>query len=115
VVRRLVVHGPAADFRFAAGKSLKAGAGFPPYTGGSGSSSTTAKWTAPIFVVLPASYVFDRASGRERAAAPGQREKVKLLFIGDIVGSPGRQIVADRLGRILCKTRQESDLVIANG
>jgi metallophosphoesterase (TIGR00282 family) len=39
--------------------------------------------------------------------------KMKLLFIGDIVGSPGRQIVADRLADIV-QTRQ-IDLVIANG
>src|SRR6202171_4152672 len=45
--------------------------------------------------------------------APRQREKMKLLFIGDIVGSPGRQIVADRLADIV-QTRQ-IDLVIANG
>ncbi len=38
---------------------------------------------------------------------------MKLLFIGDIVGSPGRQIVADRLADIV-QTRQ-IDLVIANG
>ena len=29
--------------------------------------------------------------------APGQRENMKLLFVGDIVGSPGRQIVANTL------------------
>src|ERR1700687_449580 len=45
--------------------------------------------------------------------APGQRENMKLLFVGDIVGSPGRQIVADRLADIV-QTRQ-IDLVIANG
>src|ERR1700719_4960069 len=38
---------------------------------------------------------------------------MKILFIGDIVGSPGRQIVADRLADIV-QTRQ-IDLVIANG
>jgi metallophosphoesterase (TIGR00282 family) len=38
---------------------------------------------------------------------------MKLLFIGDIVGSLGRQIVADRLADIV-QTRQ-IDLVIANG
>ncbi len=38
---------------------------------------------------------------------------MKILFIGDIVGSPGRQIVADRLADIV-ETRK-IDLVIANG
>ena len=38
---------------------------------------------------------------------------MKILFIGDIVGSPGREIVADRLADIV-QTRQ-IDLVIANG
>src|SRR5258707_13440399 len=38
---------------------------------------------------------------------------MRLLFVGDIVGSPGRQIVVDRLADIV-ETRQ-IDLVIANG
>src|SRR5258705_12133973 len=38
---------------------------------------------------------------------------MRLLFVGDIVGSPGRQIVADRLADIV-QTRQ-IHLVIANG
>ena len=38
---------------------------------------------------------------------------MKILFVGDIVGSPGREIVADRLADIV-ETRQ-IDLVIANG
>src|SRR5258708_9778727 len=38
---------------------------------------------------------------------------MRLLFVGGIVGSPGRQIVADRLTDIV-ETRQ-IDLVIANG
>src|SRR5260370_12499732 len=38
---------------------------------------------------------------------------MKVLFSGDIVGSPGRDIVADRLADIV-QTRQ-IDLVIANG
>jgi metallophosphoesterase (TIGR00282 family) len=38
---------------------------------------------------------------------------MRLLFIGDIVGSPGRQIVMERLADIV-ETRQ-IDLVIANG
>ena len=37
---------------------------------------------------------------------------MKILFIGDIVGSPGRQIVKDRLGDIVAQ--QQIDLVIAN-
>src|SRR5437762_7742458 len=38
---------------------------------------------------------------------------MRVLFIGDIVGSPGRQIVQDRLADLV-KQRQ-IDLVIANG
>lgn len=38
---------------------------------------------------------------------------MRILFIGDIVGSPGRQIVRDRLADIV--TQQRVDLVIANG
>lgn len=38
---------------------------------------------------------------------------MRVLFIGDIVGSPGRQIVRDRLPDIL--EHQHIDLVIANG
>ena len=38
---------------------------------------------------------------------------MKLLFIGDIVGRPGRQIVADRLPRI--RAEHALDFVIANG
>src|ERR1700741_119707 len=38
---------------------------------------------------------------------------MKILFIGDIVGSPGRQIVIDRLADIV-QSRQV-DLVLANG
>jgi 2',3'-cyclic-nucleotide 2'-phosphodiesterase len=37
---------------------------------------------------------------------------VKILFIGDIVGSPGRQIVHERLGDIL--TQRQIDLCIIN-
>jgi metallophosphoesterase (TIGR00282 family) len=37
---------------------------------------------------------------------------MRVLFIGDIVGSPGRQIVSDRLADIL--TQQQVDLTIAN-
>lgn len=38
---------------------------------------------------------------------------MRILFIGDIVGSPGRRIVADRLADIAAQ--QKIDLVIANG
>jgi 2',3'-cyclic-nucleotide 2'-phosphodiesterase len=38
---------------------------------------------------------------------------VKILFIGDIVGSPGRKIVHDRLADIL--VQRQIDLCIANG
>ena len=38
---------------------------------------------------------------------------MKILFIGDIVGSPGRKIVHDRLADILAQ--QSVDLCIANG
>jgi calcineurin-like phosphoesterase len=38
---------------------------------------------------------------------------MRVLFIGDIVGSPGRRIVEDRLADIV--TQQRIDLVIANG
>jgi metallophosphoesterase (TIGR00282 family) len=38
---------------------------------------------------------------------------MRILFIGDIMGSPGRQIVRDRLADIA--TQRQIDLVIANG
>jgi 2',3'-cyclic-nucleotide 2'-phosphodiesterase len=38
---------------------------------------------------------------------------MRVLFIGDIVGSPGRRIVHDRLSDIVAQ--QQIDLVIANG
>jgi metallophosphoesterase (TIGR00282 family) len=38
---------------------------------------------------------------------------LRILFIGDIVGSPGRRIVADRLADLISTERL--DLVIANG
>ena len=38
---------------------------------------------------------------------------MRILFIGDIVGSPGRQIVRDRLSDLV--THRQIDLVIANG
>jgi calcineurin-like phosphoesterase len=38
---------------------------------------------------------------------------MRVLFIGDIVGSPGRQIVHDRLADLV--EQRQIDLVIANG
>jgi metallophosphoesterase (TIGR00282 family) len=38
---------------------------------------------------------------------------MRILFIGDIVGAPGRQIVQDRLADIIAQ--RQIDLVIANG
>src|ERR1700737_4863168 len=38
---------------------------------------------------------------------------MRVLFVGDIVGSPGRQIVRDRLADIVAQ--KKVDLVIANG
>ncbi len=38
---------------------------------------------------------------------------MRVLFVGDIVGSPGRQIVRDRLADIVAQ--RQIDLVIANG
>jgi len=38
---------------------------------------------------------------------------MRILFVGDIVGSPGRQIVNDRLADIV--SQRQIDLVIANG
>jgi metallophosphoesterase (TIGR00282 family) len=42
-----------------------------------------------------------------------ERPVLKILFIGDIVGSPGRKIVHDRLADILAQ--RKVDLCIANG
>jgi hypothetical protein len=41
------------------------------------------------------------------------KEFMRVLFVGDIVGSPGRHIVHDRLADIV--RQREIDLVIANG
>jgi calcineurin-like phosphoesterase len=38
---------------------------------------------------------------------------MRVLFVGDIVGSPGRQIVHDRLADVVAQ--KQIDLVIANG
>src|SRR4030095_4361148 len=41
------------------------------------------------------------------------QQMLKLLFIGDIVGRPGRDIIADRLPQL--RIEREIDFVIANG
>ncbi len=41
------------------------------------------------------------------------KKSMRVLFVGDIVGSPGRQIVHDRLADIVAQ--RQIDLVIANG
>jgi len=38
---------------------------------------------------------------------------MRILFVGDVVGSPGRQIVQDRLADVV--SQRQVDLVIANG
>jgi len=38
---------------------------------------------------------------------------MRVLFVGDIVGSPGREIVRERLADVV--SNQQIDLVIANG
>ena len=38
---------------------------------------------------------------------------MRILFIGDIVGAPGRQIIHDRLADLVLQ--RKIDLVIANG
>jgi metallophosphoesterase (TIGR00282 family) len=43
----------------------------------------------------------------------GAKEGMRVLFVGDIVGSPGRQIVRDRLADIVAQ--RQVDLAIANG
>jgi 2',3'-cyclic-nucleotide 2'-phosphodiesterase len=41
------------------------------------------------------------------------KKSMRVLFVGDIVGSPGRQIVRDRLADVVMQ--RQVDLVIANG
>ena len=48
-----------------------------------------------------------------RVAKRAESSVLKILFIGDIVGSPGRKIVHERLADILAQ--REIDLCIANG
>jgi metallophosphoesterase (TIGR00282 family) len=52
---------------------------------------------------------------REDFSSPFEESlnKLRILFIGDIVGSPGRKIVHDRLADILAQ--RQVDLCIANG
>lgn len=49
----------------------------------------------------------------ETERAQDNRLRMKIFFIGDIVGSPGRDIVVDRLTDIV--DARQIDLVIANG
>jgi 2',3'-cyclic-nucleotide 2'-phosphodiesterase len=44
---------------------------------------------------------------------PVLKDAMRVLFVGDIVGSPGRQIVRDRLADIVAQ--RQIDMVIANG
>src|SRR5260370_26547641 len=71
-------------------ESLRAGAGRPPYNRGSGSSST--RRSGPLLPPI---------------------KSMRILFIGDIVGSPGRRIILERLEDIV--SNEQADLVIANG
>ena len=75
----------------------------------------TAKWTAPFFCGTGHPRVAYLSIGKRRGLArgPGKSEQMKILFIGDIVGSPGREIVADRLADTVQSL--QIDLVIANG
>jgi 2',3'-cyclic-nucleotide 2'-phosphodiesterase len=52
-------------------------------------------------------------SSSKRVARPAESSALKILFIGDIVGSPGRKIVHDRLADILAQ--RQIDLCVANG
>jgi len=47
------------------------------------------------------------------ARARSERHELKILFVGDVVGSPGRKIVHDRLADIVAQ--REIDLCIVNG
>src|SRR5438045_580350 len=49
---------------------------------------------------------------RDRGGQPTLNPMLKLLFIGDIVGRPGREIIAERLVRL--RTEHALDFVIAN-
>lgn len=53
------------------------------------------------------------AGGTARGPPPRIRRTLRILFIGDIVGSPGRELVANRLADVV--EARQVDLVIANG
>ena len=53
-----------------------------------------------------------RLRNSRRSGLPCYREILKILFVGDIFGSPGRRIVADHLEDII--RSQSIDLAIAN-
>jgi hypothetical protein len=55
----------------------------------------------------------DRAAETDRAPGTGARYRMRILFIGDIVGRPGRDLV--RLGLRPLVDHHAVDLVIANG
>ena len=54
-----------------------------------------------------------RRSGPLQSRSGSSIHTLKILFIGDIVGSPGRKIVHERLADILAQ--RAVDLCIANG
>src|SRR5271168_1175308 len=56
--------------------------------------------------------VLRRSARMSRRGIPSRREHMKILFIGDIVGSPGRQIVREDLAEV--RAEHQVDLVIAN-
>ena len=55
----------------------------------------------------------ERSTGPDGFDFRQERPVLRILFIGDIVGSPGRKIVHDRLADIL--VQRKIDLCIANG
>lgn len=55
----------------------------------------------------------DRSALTSGAGKARESRHMRILFIGDIVGAPGRRIVRDRLADILAQ--REIDLCIANG
>ena len=81
-------------------ESLKAVAGHPPICGVQGLAAHGE---------VDRSAIINRKAGIESEGSL----KMRILFIGDIVGSPGRKIVHDRLRDILAQ--REIDLCIANG
>ena len=61
--------------------------------------------------IHPAERLPAKLAGAARRGPHG-RGMLKLLFIGDIVGRPGREVVADRVRRL--RTEHALDFVIAN-